>query len=372
MVVFIRSFVADFDGKIQKYFSCLNKNNIPFHYIGWARGDAKKISTKKETFFQKKAPLGGGINNIFNLFLWNFFIFKQLIKKRKNIKVVHAVDFDCALISYIFCRLFKKVFVFDVYDKYTEVRKFPGILTGLINKIEFFLIKKADLCILADENRYAQHGLSKNTQNVIVLENVPSTSQILISELKEIKADIQIGYFGVLEPENRGLEDLIDAVNMNSNIVFHVVGYGGLSDFMLENSKKNKNIRFYGPKTAEEGLNIMKDMDILVGMYYKTVKNHLFAAPNKYYEHLMLGRAMLTTIGTPPGEKVILNDTGWAVEEGMESLNNWLVSLHRDNSIIRKANNASKLWQEKYANYYLNYYEGNYLMKIKNFFYGEN
>lgn len=364
MVFFVRSFIADYDGKIQKYFSALKSANISFHYVGWARAGADKKDSENETFFYKDAPLGGGIKNFYNLFLWNIFLFFTLVKNRKKINIVHAIDFDSALISFIFCRLFGKKFIFDIYDKYTDVRVFPKILISIIDKLEIALIKKANFCILADSNRYGQHGLSPSLSNIIVLENVPSVSSISNDALNEIVSDIHIGYFGVLEPNNRGLEDLVLAVKKHSNVVLHVVGYGPLADFMQENSKDNLNIKFYGSKTAQEGLQIMKNMHILVGMYYRTVKNHLFAAPNKYYEHLMLARPLLTTEGTPPGFKVISYDTGWGVKEGQECLCKWLESLSDHDEIIKKSNNAGELWREKYVNYYLDCYEGLYIRKI--------
>ncbi len=367
MIFFIRSFIADFDGKIQKYFSALKENNLSFHYVGWARGDVKKEDNLSEIFYHRKAPLGGGIKNIYNLLLWNFFVFRVLIKNRKKIDAVHAIDFDSGLSSWLFCFLFKKKFIFDVYDKYTDVRNFPNFLVRLIDRIEVFLIKKSDLTILADDNRYEQHGLKTSLPNVMVLENVPSVSTISSIKLKEISFPINIGYFGVLEPNNRGLEDLVFAVQKHPNIMLHVVGYGPLADFMQTNSINYSNIKYYGSKTAEQGLEIMKNMDILVGMYYKTVKNHLFAAPNKYYEHLMLGRPLLTTEGIPPGLKVELNNTGWAISEGVDNLSQWLESLCDVDVILKKAENAALLWINKYDDYYHTYYEGIYIRKIKNF-----
>lgn len=367
MIFFIRSFIADFDGKIQKYFSALKTANIQFHYVGWSRGNVTKTNNKDETFYQRKAPLGNGIKNIYNILLWNLFIFSTLIKNRKKIKVVHAIDFDSGLSTWLFCILFKKKFIFDVYDKYTDVRKFPQKLITLIDKLEIYLINKSDLTILADENRYGQHGLPISNRNIIVLENVPSVSNISNIILKEISSNINIGYFGVLEANNRGLEDLALTIQKHPNIFLHVVGYGPLSDFMNKISKNHENIIFYGSKTAEEGLNIMKEMDILVGMYYKTVKNHLFAAPNKYYEHLMLARPLLTTIDTPPGKKVLEHDTGWAIEEGQDTLDSWLKSLNNHEEIVTKAFNAGELWKIKYSNYFHKYYEGLYINRIRSF-----
>ena len=48
MIFFIRSFIADFDGKIQKYFSALKTANIQFHYVGWSRGNVTKTNNKDD------------------------------------------------------------------------------------------------------------------------------------------------------------------------------------------------------------------------------------------------------------------------------------------------------------------------------------
>lgn len=84
-----------------------------------------------------------------------------------------------------------------------------------------------------------------------------------------------------------------------SDVELHVAGYGGLENMFAGSGTKFSNIHFYGALPSPAGLTLMASMDVVVGMYYLSVPNHLYASPNKYYEHLMLGRGMLTTVGTP-------------------------------------------------------------------------
>ena len=363
MIIFIRSFIPDFDGKIKKYFTVCDEHGIKRQFVGWPRGSHKKEDTGTETYYARPAGLGGGIKNILNILLWNGFVFRTLWARRRQFAVIHAIDLDSAATSWLFARLFRKKFIFDVYDKYTDVRRFPKALISLFDRTETFLIRHADLAILADENRYAQHGLPKTQPNVMVLENVPQQEIEAPSE-PVIGQTIRIGYFGVLEPVNRGLEDMLAVAKARPGMQLHVVGYGPLSGQFEAAAKALPNVVFHGPMNSAEGLAIMAGMDILLGMYYKTVKNHLFASPNKYYEHLMLGRPLLSTAGTPPGEKVRQYNTGWGLDEGSQAIESWFDGLAAGD-ILEKSKAARMRWASVYQDYYHEHYEKAYLAHVR-------
>lgn len=364
MIIFVRSFIADFDGKIKKYFALFDDHGIKYHFLGWPRGTHQKQDTADETYYSRPAELGGGVRNIVNIILWNCFVFRSLFRMRKQISVVHAIDLDSAASAWLFAKVCRKPLIFDVYDKYSDVRSFPRPLVRLIDWIEAFIIRDADLSILADQNRFAQHGLPTDLPNVIVLENVPQES-VRAAVLQSPDVPIKLGYFGVLEPVNRGLEDMLDAVVRHpGKLSFHVVGYGPLAERFEQAAAASPNIIFHGPTSSREGLEIMGGMDVLLGMYYKTVSNHLFASPNKFYEHLMLGRPLLTTAGTPPGQKVQDNDTGWAVEEGNDAIDAWIDALSPQ-EIERMAFNARRRWEQVYESYFDTHYQGIYFARVQ-------
>ena len=196
----------------------------------------------------------------------------------------------------------------------------------------------------------------------MVLENVPSISLDHIPDL-DVNRPVTIGYFGVLEEKNRGLENLVKACSGRSDVEVKVAGYGQLEDFFTIHAVNESNLTYFGPKTALEGLQIMSQVDIIVGMYYLTVPNHKYAAPNKYFEHLYLGRPLLTTTGTPTGDKVTHAGTGWAIGENVSDISRWLDHLTPE-EIENKGTNARQLWNEKYQDYYAQHYEGLYLATV--------
>lgn len=362
MLFFIRSYIPDFDGKIQKYFNVLDTLDVSYRFIGWDRiGESKK--NEKNILFKKKGYIGGGLKNFFNLILWNIFIFITLCKHHKKINIVQAIDLDTAFTAFIFCKIFSKKMIFDIYDKYTDTHGINGKFKKILDKTENYLIKQSDLCILADEIRKKQHGV--DSKNIIIIENVPRDTNLpnLNSDIQD-NTKIKIGYFGVLEKKHRGIEHLVNSIAERNNLELHIIGYGPLADFISNQS--NKNIIFYGSASLREGLSIMSKMDIIVGMYYKDILNHLYAAPNKYYEHLMLGKAFLTTKDIPPGIKTEKFNTGWSIPEGADSLNDFFDSLVNKELIKIKSINAKNLWENYYKNYYENVYLNSYGKIIKN------
>ncbi|MFY3605387.1 hypothetical protein ACOTHZ_21870 [Achromobacter xylosoxidans] len=363
MIVFARSYVADFDARLGKYFKALADAGLPCHFIGWNKDGSVRAEDGRQTLFPLRAMLGGGWRNALALVRWNIFLFRQLWRVRHDLKIVHAVDLDSAFCSWLFCAIARKRLVFDIYDQYSAVRNISGVTGRLLDMLEVYIAKSADLTLIVSEERYAQHGLSAAQANVLVLENVPGEFAGA-QPLGERGRPWRIGYFGVLEPRNRGLEDLLHVCGGRDDVELHVAGYGGLEQaFAKAAAQPSTNVCFHGAVSSADGLALMAGMDVVVGMYYLTVPNHLYASPNKYYEHLMLGRGMLTTAGTPPGVKVANQGSGWAISEGAPAIAAWLDGL--DEIQIREAaRQARRIWQEKYSSYYAGHYKGEYVRRI--------
>lgn len=330
MIFFARSYVADFDARLGKYFDALTAAGLSYHFIGWNKDGSVRAQDDRHTLFSIRARLGGGWRNALALVRWNVFLFCQLWRARKNLRIVHAVDLDSAVASWMFCAIARKRLVFDIYDKYTAVRNISGVVGRILDSLETRIAKSADLTLIVSEERYVQHGLPAGQANVLVLENVPNACAHG-RPMRKLSSPWMIGYFGVLEPRNRGLEDLLEVCAGRSDVELHVAGYGGLENMFAASGTEFSNIHFYGAMSSSAGLTLMASMDVVVGMYYLSVPNHLYASPNKYYEHLMLGRGMLTTVGTPPGAKVMDLDTGWAISEGVpQSRRGWKIWIRQE------------------------------------------
>lgn len=363
MIFFVRSSLSKFDSRIQKYFKCIETAKLEYTYIGWIRGDLSYKPQTNEILFLRQGKLGAGWFNALDIILWNIFLFYKLCMNSRNIKIVHAVDLDSALICYIYCRVFRKKIIFDVYDKYTAVRNLSGMPGRFLDNIEKYIAKYADLTLLAGPERNVQLGINEILPNMMILENVPSMDVSSIA-FPSIGGKWRIGYFGVLEPNHRGLEDLLSTAANRDDIELHIAGYGGLQKLVNSYSDRFDHISYHGILDSLSGLRLMADMHVIVGMYYLSIPNHFYASPNKYYEHLMLGRSLLTTKNTAPGNRVEAYNTGWAIDEGIDAIKVWLDTLTAE-SVLSSGREAHALWSAKYSDYYREHYQGKYMQHIK-------
>lgn len=362
MLVFTRSYLASYDARMGKFFRIAERLDLPFSFIGWKRDGKPYKAPTFETLYEGSGRLGARWGNALAIIGWNFFLFRTLWRWRDRISVVHAVDLDTALVAWLFCRLAGKRFIFDVYDKYTAVRSIGGPIGRMLDAIERYLVRHADLALLAGEDRFEQMRLPATLTNCIALENVPLT-ELPATALPKFEGNWRIGYFGVLEPVHRGLEDLMRVAAERDDVELHLAGYGGLEPYVTEFASQHANIHYHGTMPSEAGLSLMSRMHVIAGMYYRSVPNHAFAAPNKYFEHLMLGRGMLTTAGTSPGRKVEDHSTGWAVAEGEQALRDWLDKL-RWTDVEAAGTAARRLWDRRYRPYFEDHYVAIYGARV--------
>ncbi|GAB1577053.1 hypothetical protein [Bordetella petrii] len=363
MVIFVRSYIADLDARLGKYFKALDTDGLPWRFIGWNKTGAAAAPDSRCDYFERRARLGAGWSNAAALLLWNLYILRQLVRQRAQARVVHAVDLDCALACWLYCALFRRRLVFDIYDKYTAVRNIRGWPGRILDALERRLALGAPLTLLASEERLAQHRIPAGRGNVLVLENVPQADMPEPAP-SPARPPWKIGYFGVLEARHRGLEDLLAVCAGRDDVELHVAGYGALQEDFAAAARRHANVFFHGPMPSGQGLALMADTDIIAAHYYPSVPNHAYASPNKYYEHLMLGRALVTTRDTPPGRRVQAHGTGWALPPGADALRQWLDGL--TGPAVRQAGaQARALWRQCYASYFQEHYCGAYVARVR-------
>jgi hypothetical protein len=353
MVVFLRSIHASVDSRLTRYVMALEKVGRDALVIQWARGGSGEFPAKRTKFssFSLKAGLGGGWKNALALIFWMAWAFSVLFKERKNTEVVHAIDLDTVLPALLFCKVFRKKLIFDIYDSYGDARSMSGAGRKVVDALEGFAARHADHVILPDTCRLPQ--VPAAVKDITIIENVPfkSGNEGSARRVPEF-AGVTLAYVGILEERHRGLEDLLAAVALYpGKVELEIAGFGPLAEACAKAAREHQNIRFHGAVTPEQAIRLMDGCDVVVGMYYRTKAHHARATPNKYYEHLMLSKPLLTTKGTPPGEKVELDYSGWALQEGESSLKGLFDSITRATCRELGAN-ASKKWNADYANYF--------------------
>lgn len=370
MVILIRSNDASPDPRLQKYINYLDSVGEKYTVLAWNRAGTF-IEKENYIYFNKKAEFGLGIRNIPKKLMWFLFILKQLIKYKNRYKTIHACDLDTAIPSYMVKILLNKKMVFDVFD-WMSVNNSNTLLGRLLSKTENYVFKNSDYTIICEKHRLSQVHETARRESY-VLPNIPDIEFTVEQNLTD-KLCIQhenyktvLTYVGVFDL-NRGLEEILEVVSQNKDICLNIAGFGFLNEKVKTYANKFENIIYWGKVDYNKGLNLLKNADLIVAFYYLTNPVHKYAAPNKYYESLFLGKPLITNDGTLVSKNVLENNTGFVINEGSKALFEFLTKPLNLKEINKKSESCKKIWLEVYSDYTSNFMKESYckMLNINN------
>ena len=248
------------------------------------------------------AEFGVGKKSLVPFTKFQFAMMRWLIKNRKQYDAIHACDFDTACFSSMLASVYKKKFVFDIFDFVAGEPK--NLFQRLVKKMQFRIIRKADATIICTEDRKRQIAGAK-PRRLTVIHNSPFEEQMK-QERKVFRKNtdkIAVAYVGILQ-DYRLLKEIGAYFEKHSEYEWHVGGFGKYRDYFESLDKKNENIFFYGRIPYEDTLALEAECDIMLAVYDPAIENHRYAAPNKFYEALMLGKPVMMVQGTGMSEVV--------------------------------------------------------------------
>jgi glycosyltransferase involved in cell wall biosynthesis len=369
MILFLRSSDLGIDSRLRRYCRALRLAGIEHSALIWDRtGEALGDGKTPEIRYVKKQGGSGRLAIGLRLIGLNLFALRTMWSMRGQIKLVHAVDLDTALAAWLFNWFSKVPYIYDVYDHYPDSRGIEGRLRQIMDRLERRIIASASRVILADAERTAQHSPIP-PERLMIIQNVPDAVQptSMGSEARPVvNMHLKIGYLGTLERKFRGLEDILAVTAANPGVELHIAGAGSLEPLVKDSAAESKRVIFYGALAHQDGLAMLSRCDVVLGLYYSGVVNHRFAAPNKYFEHLLLGKPMLTSLDTPPGTKVSRDGTGWVIADGEDALAEAVVEMQNNPKLMQKCGeNAAKLWQQHYSRYFEQAIAGDYVEALR-------
>lgn len=336
------------DSRVQRYEEWYKRNNIPFRILGWNR-QGKQINRNNTDYCDIQAGYNLGVAGVKYRIRWNYYVLKYLIKERDKYDIIHACDFDTVLPSLLMKLVGKRV-IFDIFDWFSdEVKTGKKVLDITINILEKLATKLADLTILCEEERIRQ--INTKPKRYIVIPNIPDIpnigeTDVNSSELNTLTG-ITIGYVGGLYPD-RGLLQLLEIAKHRKDLIIKMAGFGDrqIEQEITKYSSNYANIYFYGQVKYDQAIEIMRSCDTIYAMYYKSNRNNIFAAPNKFYESIFLQKPIITTKSTLVGDKVEKEGIGFVIEEGCEALEELIKQIGKD--ILKNKVVALQKSKEKY------------------------
>lgn len=281
-----------------------------------------------------KGQFAGGIKkNLKSLLRFQLFIFRWLCKHKKEYDVVHAYDLDTAYTAQKAAKISKKVFIYDIADYYSNGHGYIGTIAKITNFIENRVINRAYATIICTEER-KEEIKDSHPKRLYVIHNTPDL------EIKPYETEpherLRLAYIGVFG-KTRFLTEITEYISKREDCEFHIGGFGAnMETYFIEMSEKYDNIFYYGKVPYQKTIEIEQKCDVLPIIYDPSLLNHIYAAPNKFYEALALGKPMIMAKGTGMSSIVEKYDLGETIEYNIEGLEKAI-----DNLIQRKTE-----WQD--------------------------
>lgn len=365
MILFIRDNEC-FEPRVQNYLRYFQSHQIPYHVIAWNRNGTAKPD-EHITFYEHRAEYGKRLANIPNKLGWMCFAMKEIRKHRKDCVAIHACDIDGILPALAVGKPLGKKVIFDIFDWISSLTG-KGVVYSLVEFLQNFCYRHADAVILCEEERKAQATASNDT--IFVVPNIPDGKTAFDPDaLAKTQADLEryeyvVSYVGVFD-RDRGLENLVEAVSKCPNVKLNIAGFGVLDELIRSYADRFENIAYWGRVEYSVGQAIQMNSSMIAAMYHLTSPLHKYAAPNKYYESLVLGVPMITTQNTLVGAKVAKFDTGFVLDETAGSLLDLLQKHNLYEQIATKKHNCIETWENIYKDYYENYMRTQYMKFIE-------
>lgn len=347
MIVLIRCNDIISDSRTKKYLDYYNREGIAYKVIAWDRlGNSERLPNVVYCPVKSKYNQGG-MSAVEDRLKWMWFILKTLFAQKTDLHI-HACDLDAAFPAAVYKMLSrrKNFVLFDVFDWISDTLYNQGRIISLAFKfMEKFSTKRADHIVICEPERIKQIPY-KIEGRYSVLQNIPSfaASDFLRHEDRYHFANnlLTLVYVGSFTAD-RCIMELIDGAERGIYNL-NVAGYGDKNITERLNQLKGcPHIKYYGKVPYADGLNIMYNSDIVYAMYSKRNPNHLYAAPNKYYEAMFIGKPIITTKGIIVADKVEANGTGYSIDETSDALISLVRSL-ANSDVKEKSARSAALW----------------------------
>ena len=367
MVILIRCNDIVSDPRAMKYVRYLDETKQDYVLIGWDR-DGKMQDTDKAVYYHRHAGYNvGGIRAAWNRIGWMQFVVKTL--RRLNIEgaVLHGCDLDGVYPAIVYNKMQPKSkkcrIIFDVFDWFSAtLYEQPKPVLRAFKYMERTSIHNSDYIILCEPERVEQIPYTIPKEKLLILPNIPYfPNQNFLKKSEEMHFDNDLMTFSYVGgfAQSRCINEIIGIAEKGA-INLAIAGYG---DEQIEKSlytlQNNSHIRYYGKVKYIDGLNIMYNSDVVYAMYSVSNPNHVYAAPNKYYEAQMLGRPLFTTKGTIVEHKVLQNGIGYVSGESMDEIETVIKQIEK-NDMRQKGAKANLLWRKKFSTYTDNFMRTNY------------
>jgi glycosyltransferase involved in cell wall biosynthesis len=293
----------DPDPRVHKEAKSLVHNGYDVTIICWDRdlkAPAREVidGIKVERIYVQSTHARGTSQAAYLLLFW---IKAFILALRKKPDAIHCHDFDTLPPGYLLSRVKSAKLVYDAHESYVDMLNgIPHWLKRAISTLENFLLPGSNLVITVGEI-LREHLENRGARRSCVVGNWKDPEDFvfpieLINAEKDrlgISKEQMIVCFIANLGYERQLPELIEAVKRNPDVFLILGGNGPAKSLAQEASVKHPNISYLGYVHPSKVPFYTALSDVIFYGFDKKNPNARFSAPNKLFEALAAGKAII-------------------------------------------------------------------------------
>jgi glycosyltransferase involved in cell wall biosynthesis len=216
---------------------------------------------------------------------------------------VHAHDLDTLPIGLMIAKLRDVPLIYDAHESYVDMveGKIPHIVGRFLRFFERTSTKKCAKVIVA--NHQVGYQVSETPKDCDVVMNCPALNPLGLPTTIRNGNHLRIGYFGSLEPD-RFILEAIEVVKELPDCGMVIGGSGSLENDIVREANGNERIAFLGKLSREMSYSIQGLCDLQLVMFKDNNANNIIGTPNRLFEAMSLGKAVVANLFTESGKIV--------------------------------------------------------------------
>ncbi len=287
---------------------------------------------------------------------WQSRIFARF--RARQVKVINCHSLPVLPIGVLLKSSCGAKLVYDTHEVESKTESAIGIKGLLYEVVERSLIRYVDMILTVSEPTAQWYRTAYGVNNVHVVRNIPYRYDQDInagSYLKEkygIGKDETLYIFQGSMVRGRGIEILLDIfakVDRKKHVVF--MGFGDLTSLVEQYARSHPNIHLQEPVSPQEVVRYTSGADVGLCLQENVSPNHYLTIPNKFFEYIMSGLAVITS--DFPGMGPIIDEAGCGWKAAVDR-DAWfsVISKMTAQEVFRKRQKAMQFrksigWQEE-------------------------
>ena len=252
---------------------------------------------------------------------FNIRLFIYLLFLKSDLLVSN--DLDTLLPNYLISRIKKIPLIYDSHEYFTGVPEIQNraVVKYVWKSIESKIFPRLTNIITVSDLIAQQYEEEYGKKPVTILNCSPSSVHILPFTKQELgagKGQLVVILQGTGINADRGGEELIEAIFKTDNVKLLVVGSGKSVSSMKQKAVEyclSERVSFFGTVPWEKMMRYTKAADVGMSLDKNTNLNHKFSLPNKLFDYISAGIAVVASdlpqvrkIVTESGSGVVLDE----------------------------------------------------------------